>query len=259
MNWPYPSENQDPWYDVFKDMVAAQDASGHAAREDRNVFMGGGGLISFTATTGVLAWAEDLEIFSPEVGFLFSVAAGSVVLADGQLCYADLVRSPTGSSTIALTVASQVPQSDTAYVVALRRGSNIYFRFGSKVADGESLNPFEGGGNSGSTTDTYERSATFSIPDLSSTPQEATLGRTSYGGSLIALSLELTEAVVSGSITVTIKRDGTPTLIAVLDVSNPTSIQTIATTSTWPVSSDSAITVLVEPSVYDNFSEPQAG
>jgi len=257
MNWPYPSENQDPWYDVFKDMVLAQDASGHAAREDRNVFMGGGGIVSFTATTGVLAWAEDFEIFSPEVGFLFTAAASNVVLQDGQLCYADLVRSPTGNLAVALAVANQVPQSDTAYVIALRRGTTVYFRFGTKIGDGDSLNPFEG--RNEADTDTYERSATFSIPDLSSTPQEATLGRTSYGGSLVAVSLELTEAVISGTITVTIKRDGTPTLVAILDAGNPTAIQTVATVGTWPVSSNSALTVLVEPSVYDNVAGTPGG
>ena len=257
MNWPFPSENQDPWYDVFRDMVVAQDASGYAAREDRNVFMGGGGLVSFTSTTGVLAWDENFEIFSPVVGFLFTVTAGSVVLQDGQLCYVDLVRSPTGSSVLTLSVSSQAPPSDTSYVVALRRGSDVYFRFGSKVRNGESINPFESAGEAGS--DTYERSATFSIPDLSSASQEATLGRTAYGGSLVALSLELTEAVIAGSITVTIKRDGVSTLVAVLDVSNPTSVQTVEPINTWPVSSNSALTVLVEPSGYDNASGDPGG
>jgi hypothetical protein len=222
--------------------------------------MGGGGTVSFNATTGFLAWGEDLEIYSPESGFLFTIAAGSVVLQDGQLLHVNLVRSPTTGSVLTASVSSQVPQSNDAYVIAIRRGSDVYFRFGSKIGNGESFNIFQGGGGGGGVgSDTYERSATFSIPDLSSTSQDATLGRTSYGGSIIGLSLELTEPVIAGTVTVTVRRDGFDTLVAVLDTSSPTSVQVIAVAGEWPVSSNSAMTILVEPDAYDNASGDPGG
>jgi hypothetical protein len=259
MNWPYPSENQDPWYSPFEDMVSAMDASSHASREDRNILMGGGGTVSFSSTTGALAWGEDFEIYSTEVGFLFTIAATSVVLTDGQVLYVDLVRSPTAGTVLVPVIASQVPRSDSAYIIALRRADEVYFRFGSKISNGESFNIFQGGGGGSTGADTYERSATFALPDLTSTDQEATLGRISYGGSVLAVSLELTEAVVSGTIVVTIRRDGVDTLVATLDAGDPTSVQTTAVVNTWPVSSNSAMTVHVDPTSYDNLSGSDGG
>lgn len=258
MKWPFPAENQDPWFDSFEDMVSAVDASGHAAREDRNVWMGGGGTVSWDATLSTLSWTEDLEIYSTEVGFLHTIPAGNVSLQDGQLFYVDLVRRPTGNVTVSPTAASQVPSTDTALAIAIRRGDDIYFRFGAKIADGESFDIFQGGGGS-SSGDTYERSATFAVPDGSSSSQEATLGRITYQGSIVGLSLDLTEPVNSGSITVTVKRNGVDTLIAVLDAGTPSNRRVTTVVGTHPTGTTDEITVLVEPSSYDNVSGIDGG
>jgi len=259
MKWPFPAENQDPWYDAFSDMVTAIDASGHAAREDRSVFMGGGGDVSFNSTTGELAWTEAFEVYSTEVGFLFTLPAGSVILQDGELFYIDLVRVPTTNMTVAAIVASQVPQSDVAYVIGLRRSDDVYFRFGSKISNGETFNIFQGGGGGGSAGDTYERTATFTIPDGSSANLAATMGRTTYGGSIVGLSLEITEPVIGGTVNVKIQRNGFDTLEATLDTGNPSSVQATAVIGTWVTTPNDAITVVVDPTGYDNLSGLNGG
>lgn len=258
MRWPYPSQDQDPWFDAFETFIAEADASGYAAREDRNIFMGGGGFVTFTVSNGVLAWDAPLEIYSTIAGFRFNLAAGSVVIQDGQLFYVELVRYPTNNITLVPVVADRAPTSDNAFVIGIRRGSTVYFRFGASINDGDSLNIFEGGAG-GSGTDTYEREATFSIPDGSSATTTATVGRITYAGSIIGLSLEITEAVASGTITVNIRRNGVVTLSTVLNTSFPTSRQITVASGTHAVVQNDAITVEVVAAAYDNVSGNNGG
>lgn len=264
MLWPYPAENQDPWFDAFENMVVAMDSSVHAAREDRNIWMGGGGTVSFNSGTGELSWTEPFEIYTTEVGFIHTIPAGSVLLEDGELIYVNVVRRPTTNLVVAPTVASQVPSSDSAIAIALRRAESVYFRFGSKIDAGESFNIFQGGGGGGgggggSSSDTYERSATVTLPDGTSTSQTLTLGRITYPGSIIGLSVDLTEPVNSGSVVVTVKRNGVTTLVATLDITEPTSAQITAPTGTHSVVSNDLITVEVTPASYDNLANLTAG
>lgn len=150
MSWPYPAENQDPWFDSFQEMVSQQDASAYAAREDRQLVMAGGGNFSFDAGANSLSWSATFEILSPVTGFRLSMAAGSVTMEDGQALYVNLVRAPTQNVTVTPQVAGQVPSTDVAYVIAVRRGSIVYFRHGLALSDGDSLQLFAGGSGSAS-------------------------------------------------------------------------------------------------------------
>lgn len=252
MQWPFPAENQDPWYDSFQDMVTEMDASGYAAREDRNIFMGKGGIFTWDAGSGLLTWDATLEIYSSLSGFRLDVPAQSVSLQDGQLFYVDLVRAPTSNLTVAPVVVSQTPNTDSAYAIAIRRGTELYFRFGTKMISGDSFAIFEGGASLA--PDTYERAATFSVPDGSSTLQAATIGRVTYAGSLIGLSAEITEAVTSGTVDVTVKIGGAAALTVQLNTSFPTSRQVTVASGVNPVVQNSAITVEVDPTAYGNGS-----
>jgi len=136
MLWPFPAEDQDPWYETFASMVSAMDASAYAAREDRQLLLGGGGIISFDASSGLLTWSADFEIFSTISGFLLSIPAGSVTLADGQMAYTVVTRSPTQDLTLGFTVADTAPSTDGALVFVFRRGSAVYWRNGAKIDDG---------------------------------------------------------------------------------------------------------------------------
>lgn len=138
MGWPYPAENQDPWFDPFKSFVDAADAAAYAAREDRNMFLLGGGVITFTASSGSLAWSSSLFVFSPISGLLETIVAGALVLADGQSAYVNVVRSPVTAPTLTVLAASQLPSTDQALIIAVRRGTQVVLRNGVVVADGTS-------------------------------------------------------------------------------------------------------------------------
>jgi hypothetical protein len=136
MQWPYPKENQDPWYEAFTDLIGAQDATGYAAREDRHIFMGAGGTFTFDDAGDSLTWDADLEIYSPVAGFRIDVPATTVTIEDGEVLYVELTRAPTVTLTSPALVASTVPSSDTSYAIALRRGATVYFRHGLALASG---------------------------------------------------------------------------------------------------------------------------
>lgn len=152
MNWPYPSENQDPWWETFKTLMQAQDASGYAAREDRHLILFGGGTMTFTAGTGLLTWASEINILAAISGFKWYVAAGSISLNDGEVAYVDLSRYPTLNSSLAIAKAAQVPSTDSALALCVRIGNKVFFRNGRSINDGSSFALLEietGGGGGG--------------------------------------------------------------------------------------------------------------
>lgn len=146
MQWPYPGRDTDPWWAKFESMVVSMDSSGYASREDRQLILGGGGLVSWNAGTGVLAWGDALEVYSPISGFRLDLPSGSKILADGEVLYVDLTRAPTRNVTLGAAVASQVPNTNDAYALAIRRGTDVYWRHGIRIQDGQTINLFDGGG-----------------------------------------------------------------------------------------------------------------
>ena len=54
MAWPYPTENQDPWWDAYVSLMTAMDASGFASREDRSIVVMEGGRITEEGTHDAL-------------------------------------------------------------------------------------------------------------------------------------------------------------------------------------------------------------
>ena len=144
MKWSYPGRDDDPWYEKFDQMVTGQDSSGYANREDRHTALAGGGLVSFNATTGAVAWDAAIELLSPIAGFKMTIAASSFVLADGEIAYVNLVRSPTQNVTTSPAVAPTAPNTDNAFTLCVRNGGSIYWANGSRISDGESKGLFYG-------------------------------------------------------------------------------------------------------------------
>ena len=136
MSWSFPAENQDPWYDAFLGLVTAMDYSGFAAREDRNIVLMGGGLITFDAATDSLTWATPLVLLAPTTGFLWTIPAATISLYDGRLFYIDLVRAPQAPTSLTPVVSNQVPSTDYAFLLGVRRGSRVFFRNGAVARDG---------------------------------------------------------------------------------------------------------------------------
>lgn len=153
IHFPFPNENSNPWAAVFEAMVDAIDTSLYAAREDRNLIILGGGNMSFTAGSGVLTWAADIDIFSPITGYLIRIQGpGLVTLSDGQICYITLTRNPQTLIIASLQVASVVPnepRGDDQLLIGLRKGLVVHFRDGFVLGDGENRNVFDSGGGGG--------------------------------------------------------------------------------------------------------------
>ena len=154
---PYPRENQDPWYEVFVDFAEAVDRGIFSTWEDRNFILMGGGVFIFDAGTGLLVWDDDIEILSAVTGFLLKITAGSINLADGEMLYVELIRAPQNPPALTVKKATQLPNVGIGhdfFVLAVRRGAQLYWRNGALLFDGESLAILEtrvgGGGGGGS-------------------------------------------------------------------------------------------------------------
>lgn len=139
MSWPFPTENSAPWYDAFETMVTAIDASGYAAREDRNLLISGGGTLDWDLPTQSITWDAPIRIISTITGHIFTVAADSLSVDDGEAIYVNIVRSPTASSTRTVQIGTQVPSSDNAFMLAIRVGDSLYWRNGQRMDDGHFL------------------------------------------------------------------------------------------------------------------------
>lgn len=138
MQWPFPSEDADPWFDAFVDFVRGLDASGFAGREDRNLILAGGGTLTWNAGGPGLNWSAPLIIFSPSTGFHVQLQPATLNPADGEVIRFDTVRNPGQNTNVTPEVASIAKNTDNSVILAVRIGTKIYFRNGTIMSDGSS-------------------------------------------------------------------------------------------------------------------------
>jgi hypothetical protein len=134
LGYEYPDENTDPWWALFDALMAQLDATGFASREDRNLFVGGGGLMTWNGSTGTLTWAAGLEVISPLIGVAGTIAAGSKVVADGAWLYVTVTRYAQNAYALTLTTGAQAPNNDNCLVLARRNGTALEWRNGTRMA-----------------------------------------------------------------------------------------------------------------------------
>lgn len=257
MIWPFPNKDSDPWFEQFETMVTAMDSSGYAAREDRNIIFGGGGDVTWDSGTGNLTWMAPIVAYSMIAGFKLSIPAGSINIPDTQVLYINLTRHPLTNASLAVAAANTVPNTNDAMALAVRVGTTIYWRWGSKIETGETLNLF-GVPGTGSESDIYERAATFGVPIGSST-DEATLGRTVVQGSLIGVSAEITLPVTAGTVTVNVKVNSVVKLTVQLSTSDPVLKLTSVAPGVHPIGSADQVSVEVIGVSYANTGSLPAG
>lgn len=194
MRWPYPSAGVDPWYDAFENFVTAQDASTYALDEAKNIILSGGGVISWSAISGVLSWGAALTLNSAGSGVLESIPAGNVTVPnDGDFGFVTFVSASQENVTLTMQVASFLPDHDpdNALVIFKRKDGRIYFRNGAVLQDGESVAIIEDGPGAGSNLITFQREgANFGVTDtLNFVGPLAVSG--SSGGGVSELELQL--------------------------------------------------------------------
>lgn len=150
---PYPSENQDPFYDQFVGMVENIDASLYAEREDRQLVLMDGGAFHFVVdpgtNIGTLSWTGTINIAAPITGFMWFISAGSLPLLEGGVFYVNLPRAPLTNVSVTAQQGAQVPSSDADVLIGIRRGNHFYFRNGRGIGDGETINVLEVSSGSG--------------------------------------------------------------------------------------------------------------
>lgn len=138
MQWPFPSEDADPWYELWLGFVRAMDSSGFAAREDRNLIISGGGTITWNAGGPGLNWTAPFNIYSPSTGFLVQLQANTLNPVNGGVIRFDVVRHPGSNVSAAAEAALIAKNTDNSVVLAVRLGTSLYFRNGFIMTDGTS-------------------------------------------------------------------------------------------------------------------------
>jgi hypothetical protein len=183
MKWPYPAENQDPFFSSFEAMVTAMDASSFVFRENDSILIMKGGSVSFAALSGLLTWDATLELNSAVTGFKWNVPAGSINLADGEYWYVTLAHNPITNTTIVSSKASKLPDSDpdNPYVLGLRNGDRVYFRGGKVLLDAQTLSLFQtmpggGGGGVGTTGQKWRENVALTISNQNSSGTAKVMG-----------------------------------------------------------------------------------
>lgn len=147
---PYPDEYDPSWFGTFSEgTMAFLDAALYAAREDRNLFIQGGGTMQFVKATGQFTWSKPLRLFSYQNAYAWFIQPAAITLPDGQVMYVKIPRGPGQNMVVPHYVgAPPLPEEalDTALVIGARVNDRIYFRNGMVLLDGDSFPLIEGGG-----------------------------------------------------------------------------------------------------------------
>ena len=138
MNFTYPNFRKSPWDNDFNTLIREIDDAVYTSREDRNLVLMEGGTISWAAGTGVLQWSDILYLNASITGFLWRVPADSVTIEEGEVLYAELTRNPGSNVDVVTGVASQVPSTNAAVLLCIRKGDLLYWRDGKVIPDGYS-------------------------------------------------------------------------------------------------------------------------
>jgi hypothetical protein len=255
MRWSYPAEGQNPFFESFESMIAAQDASVFSTVEDRNVLVMKGGILSFNALSGLLSWTDAIELNSAVTGFLWSIASSSITMADGDYLFLRLARNPITNTTLTLEVASKLPSNDLdrPLVLGIRRGDRIYFRDGKILIDSQSVALFSTnptGGATGITGQKWRSNIALTTNESNNTVTPLIIG---------TFSLDADDYTLSGTNTsFTFKVLGNVTgagVNATVLLYNLTSLVTVATVTfsgeTVPTEKTIAATISTSPSVYE--------
>ncbi len=98
----------------------------------------------------------------------------------------------------------------------------------------------------------YERHASFGVAVGAST-QEATMGRITFGGSIIGLSVHMEDARTAGTVVINVRRNGSITLTATIDGGSAEFVTATAAIGTFTAGANDEVTVeVIADGSYDN-------
>lgn len=132
---PYPAEESDPFYEPFKDMVLTMEQIMLFGKIMMNMFVTGGGTLTWNGTTGLFSWTDLFQIVVPHWGFIINVQFGpdglnqAAGLQNGQCLVVQVPATMSQNITVNFTIASQLnAQQHNNFVCATRIGSKLYLR-----------------------------------------------------------------------------------------------------------------------------------
>jgi hypothetical protein len=137
---PFPSENEDPFWDGYLAQIEAQDALAFQAKIQSNIFVGGGGTITFTPGTSTLNWTSDFIIPVFHYGKKITISFGpdnlnrQAIIPDGYAIVVEIPYSMTDNVVGQMRLLAQLtPANHQQCVIGWRLGNKVYFRGMSPV------------------------------------------------------------------------------------------------------------------------------
>lgn len=155
-NFPFPSENEEPYFSIMRSHFVATDASHWALAENDNLIWNGGGNLVWNAGSGTLTWGSSIDIRSHTTVFKVSVPGppapgGEVILQDGEVAFFRMPRSLVADQVVTLEVGpiTRIPGTrlHDIKILAARLGDTLHLPQGKSLKDGESGLLFGGGIN----------------------------------------------------------------------------------------------------------------
>jgi len=126
----FPTEDQVPFWDIYKAAMGQFDSLIYASLENQNLILTGGGTVTLNTTTNELTWTENFHLLNLTTGGKVVVEAATLAgFEDGKTAYVTVSRPIAGSVLATLSIADTLAAKDTSKVwMALRVGSAVNMR-----------------------------------------------------------------------------------------------------------------------------------
>lgn len=137
---PYPDENSDPFWDMYESQMSALDQIAFMSKIQANLFVAGGGSISFSSGTQILSWTSDLIIPVYHYGYKITVPYGpdnltrAAIVPDGYAIVVEIPYVLTANVVAEMKILSQLtPANHAQWILGWRNGTKVYFKGMSPV------------------------------------------------------------------------------------------------------------------------------
>jgi hypothetical protein len=140
LKYPFPDFLSDPWFNEITAFFLGVDGTNFATAEDRNLFITGGGVLTFDPVANTLTWSSPILLQTHSVGITWVVQPTTVTIFDGQVLWVQvdrrsLVEDPTPVRNVVPQVTNVLINSDPQklqdkIVLGFRSGGTFVWRPG---------------------------------------------------------------------------------------------------------------------------------
>jgi len=140
--FPYPSEREQPFWDVFKSGQLAQDAAIFANSDNTNIVWQKGGIFSWDAATDTLFWTDTIYVNGFHTPFGGFIPEGSIQLQENEVIYFQMPRLvQNDNNELQLFRSSRIflegARLHDLKLFVTRRDNVLYFANGCTLKDGD--------------------------------------------------------------------------------------------------------------------------